>query len=124
MGPFATREGRRVCARRPRNFGVALQDRTGHPVQRNKPKVVQPQQKARRRKGLPGVTVEFTAFVYPKDQVNIGTSPVCLVEDYFVVSLGSPIPLFNAEIQVVLTERRCELRIWNSRRGGCTYLGQ
>ena len=111
MSSFATRERRRIGARRPRNFRFALQDRTGHPVQRNKSRV-QPQPKARKQKqrGLLGIPVELPAFVDPKDQVNISTSPVSLVEDNFIMSLSSPITLLHAEIQVVLTGRRCVLR--------------
>jgi len=65
------------------------------------------------KRALPGVPVKFSTLVHPKYQINVGASPVRLVEDNFIVPLGSPITLLNAEIQVVLSGSRYESRTSN-----------
>lgn len=102
---FDTRERRGTGARRPRNFRVVLQDRTGHPVQRNKSKGQTKSDET--KEASPGIPVKFSTLVHPKDQVNVGASPVRLVEDHFIVPLSSPITLLDAKIQVVLMGRGC-----------------
>ena len=62
-------------------------------------------QQKRQGNALPGVPVEFSTFVHPEYQVDVGASSVRLVKDDFVMPLSSPIALLNAEIQVVLTGR-------------------
>lgn len=49
-----------------------------------------------------GISVELSAFIHTKDQIDLLACPVSLVENTLVVPLGCPQPLFNAQIQIEL----------------------